>query len=225
MPPRYCTTRAHPLTRRPLGPQRIVRPVCDGCGRIVYAAAKPTAGAVVLRDGRALLARRALDPARGKWDIPGGFLEPDELPEAGAIRELREETGLMITPTALLGFYLDDHPYGDPADNEKVLIIYFLATATGDPHPADDIDRLAELAAPPHPPPPQPRRPRLPPPRPRPRRPAPAHDLTHRPDLARRGVQLNALLRVATASQGANSRASLVLPLSSRESGAAAAAG
>ena len=146
MPPCYCTACGHPLTRRPLGSQGHERPVCDGCGRVAYAAAKPTAGAIVLRDGRALLARRALDPGRGKWDIPGGFLEPDELPEAGAIRELREETGLTITPTALLGFYLDDHPYGDPADNEKVLIIYFLAAATGDPQPADDIDGIAWFA-------------------------------------------------------------------------------
>jgi 8-oxo-dGTP diphosphatase len=89
-----------------------------------------------------LLVQRAVDPGRGKWDIPGGFLEPDELPQEGAIRELREETGLAITPTDLLGFYMDDYPYGPPGSQEKVLIVYFLATATGDAHPADDASAI-----------------------------------------------------------------------------------
>lgn len=143
---RYCTACGHPLTLRPVGPQAIERLVCDGCQRVVYPAAKPTAGAIVLRDGRALLARRAVEPARGKWDVPGGFLEPDELPTTGAIRELHEETGLTITLTELLGFYIDDYPYGHPGDREKVLIVYFLATADGDPHAADDVASLTWFA-------------------------------------------------------------------------------
>ena len=140
MAPRYCADCGAALTERLVGAERIVRPVCDRCGRVHYAAAKPTAGALVVREGRVLLVRRAVNPGRGKWDIPGGFLEPDELPPAGAVRELREETGLTITTTDLLGFYLDDYPYGPPGSNEKVLIVYFLATAVGEPHAADDVD-------------------------------------------------------------------------------------
>ena len=146
MPQRYCAACGHPLTLRPVAPHDIARLVCDGCQRITYPAAKPTAGAIVLRDGRALLARRAVEPARGKWDVPGGFLEPDELPQTGAIRELREETGLDIAITGLLGFYIDDYPYGQPGEREKVLIIYFLATAEGDPHANDDVASLTWLA-------------------------------------------------------------------------------
>ena len=55
--------------------------------------AKPTGSALVVREGRVPLVRRAIEPARGAWDIPGGFLEHDEHPEAGAVRELQEGTG------------------------------------------------------------------------------------------------------------------------------------
>lgn len=146
MTARFCAACGGHLSQGSFPPHGIARPICDRCGRVVYAAAKPTAGALVLRDGRVLLARRGVEPGRGKWDIPGGFLEPDELPQEGAIRELREETGLIIAITGLLGFYLDDYPYGQPGDDEKVLIVYFLATAEGDARPDDDIDGLAWFA-------------------------------------------------------------------------------
>ncbi len=136
--PRFCADCGGALSWREVGAHRVARQVCDGCGRVVYPAAKPTAGALVVRDGRVLLVRRAVEPGRGKWDIPGGFLEPDELPQEGAIRELREETGLAIAITDLLGFYVDDYPYGPPGSAEKVLIAYFLATADGEARPDDD---------------------------------------------------------------------------------------
>ena len=135
---RFCAACGGALRWREVGAQRVERQVCDRCGRMVYPVAKPSAGALVVRGGRVLLVRRAVEPGRGKWDIPGGFLEPDELPQEGAIRELHEETGLAITITDLLGFYVDDYPYGPPGSAEKVLIVYFLATASGEARSDDD---------------------------------------------------------------------------------------
>jgi len=62
---------------------------------------------------RVLLIRRGHEPYAGKWAIPGGFLELDEPAEAGARRELREETGLEIDgPVEPIGFFA--RPGRDP---------------------------------------------------------------------------------------------------------------
>ena len=45
---------------------------------------------------KVLLVKRKNEPYKGRWAVPGGFLEDDETPEAGALRELEEETGLQL---------------------------------------------------------------------------------------------------------------------------------
>lgn len=85
------------------------RATCTGCRRVWYENAKPCATAIIEDDrGRVLLARRATPPGLGLWNLPGGFLEADEAPEAGVVREALEELRLAIEPTALLGAYLED---------------------------------------------------------------------------------------------------------------------
>jgi len=121
------------------------RQICTACRRIHYRNAKPCAGALVVCDGHVLLVKRAIQPFLGCWDIPGGFLEEDEHPEAGAIREVREETGLEVHVTGLLGFYLDHYVYGD--EGGYCLNIYFLAEVVGgQEHPDDDAGDLAWFA-------------------------------------------------------------------------------
>lgn len=60
-------------------------------------------GAVVREDGRLLLIRRGRPPGKGCWSLPGGRLEPEETLEDAVRREVREETGLDVEPTRLLG--------------------------------------------------------------------------------------------------------------------------
>jgi ADP-ribose pyrophosphatase YjhB (NUDIX family) len=122
-----------------------LRQACATCGYIHYRNAKPCAGALVVCDGRVLLVKRVAQPFRGWWDIPGGFLEEDEHPEAGAIREVREETGLEVRLTGLLGFYVDC--YGCDGAGDYCLNIYFLARVVGGrEHPGDDAASLAWFA-------------------------------------------------------------------------------
>ena len=59
-------------------------------------------GGVVVDKGRALLIRRASEPLRGEWSIPGGMLELGETLEQGVARELLEETGLQVRVLELI---------------------------------------------------------------------------------------------------------------------------
>ncbi len=104
---RFCTLCGAALVDRML--DRRIRQVCPSCGQVHWRNAKPTAGALVTRNGKVLLVRRSIEPFLGYWDIPGGFCEADEHPTATAIREIREETGLEIELTGLLGLWLDEY--------------------------------------------------------------------------------------------------------------------
>lgn len=64
----------------------------------------PCVGGLVYDDeGRLLVVRRAHDPGRGLWSVPGGRVEPGEDDAAALVRELREETGLDVVPGPLVG--------------------------------------------------------------------------------------------------------------------------
>jgi ADP-ribose pyrophosphatase YjhB (NUDIX family) len=105
------------------------RDYCPRCPRLLYDNAKPCAGALVVDSaGRLLLGKRAISPFCGLWDIPGGFLEADEHPEAGAVREVFEETGLRVELTGLLGVWMDSYrPGDDPAGWHHSLNFYYTA--------------------------------------------------------------------------------------------------
>jgi 8-oxo-dGTP diphosphatase len=62
-------------------------------------------GAIVIEDGRVLLIKRGKAPHLGEWSIPGGMLELGETLREAAEREAREETGLTVRSTELLGVF------------------------------------------------------------------------------------------------------------------------
>lgn len=75
-----------------------------------YATPKVDTRAVVVRDGRLLLAREASD---GLWSLPGGWADPGASPSENCVREVREETGLRVKAARILAVYdreLHEHP-------------------------------------------------------------------------------------------------------------------
>lgn len=79
--------------------------VCADCGWIHYTNPKIVVGSVCAWDGRILLCRRAIEPRRGFWTLPAGYLEEAESAEAGALREAREEARAKIELLGLLAVY------------------------------------------------------------------------------------------------------------------------
>jgi 8-oxo-dGTP diphosphatase len=92
------------------------------------------------RPGRPIVLIERLNPPPG-WALPGGFLEFGETVEAAALREAREETGLVVTLVALLGVYSD--PARDPR-GQTVSVVY-VGEARGTPQAADDARAVAAV--------------------------------------------------------------------------------
>lgn len=114
---------------------------CAACGRQFWDNPKPCGGAFVAHDGRLLLVQRAKDPWAGHWDVPGGFCDGAEHPEAATVREVREETGLEVHLTGLLGLWLDRY---DDVDAAWTLNVYYHAVAV-DPTRATALDETTAL--------------------------------------------------------------------------------
>ena len=76
---------------------------CPDCGAIHYENPKPTATLICPRDDEILLVKRAVEPSKGLWGLPGGFLENGENLKTGAQRELMEETKLKGEVKQILG--------------------------------------------------------------------------------------------------------------------------
>jgi 8-oxo-dGTP diphosphatase len=77
-------------------------------------------GGVVIDNGRALLIRRGSEPMKGQWSIPGGTLELGESLESGVVRELQEETGLMVRILEMIEVF--DRIYEDEVDATGVVV-------------------------------------------------------------------------------------------------------
>jgi ADP-ribose pyrophosphatase YjhB (NUDIX family) len=112
-------------------------------------------GAVVVHEGRVLLVRRGSEPLKGHWTLPGGVLEVGETLIAGVVREVREETGLLVEPLDLVELVdriqherIDceaGHESGREAGRVRyhyVIADYLCRVTGGEPRAASDADAV-----------------------------------------------------------------------------------
>ena len=121
---RFCPLCGAAVVRRIVARDGREYPVCSGCGFVCYLHPKIVAVTIPVRDGRVLLARRAIEPSHGLWTFPGGYVDWGESVAAAAQREMREEVGLDLAPGGLVGIY-------SYADAPVVIVAYHVTVPDG----------------------------------------------------------------------------------------------
>jgi ADP-ribose pyrophosphatase YjhB (NUDIX family) len=99
-------------------------------------------GAVVVEGGRVLLVRRGREPLKGEWSLPGGLVELGESLEAAMIREVREETGLIVEPLELIELLDRIHRERNRIRYHYVIADYLCRVTGGELRAASDADAV-----------------------------------------------------------------------------------
>ncbi len=99
---KFCSNCASPVSREIPPGDNLPRFVCHACDIVHYQNPNMVLGCVVDCDGRILLCKRSIEPRKGYWTIPAGFMENHETIEQAAIRETREEACATVELGSLL---------------------------------------------------------------------------------------------------------------------------
>ncbi len=134
--PKFCAKCGAPVIRAVPPDDHRERHVCTACRFVHYLDPKVACGTIAERDGRFALIQRNIDPRKGFWSFPCGFMEIDETTEQAAVRETLEETGLEVDLGPLLGAY----SYTDNFFGGAIVVVVYRATVLrGTPCAADDV--------------------------------------------------------------------------------------
>ena len=102
---RFCCHCGTTVSQRvPAGDNR-VRDVCDSCGYIHYQNPRMVTGTLPVYQDKVLLCKRAIEPRKNFWTLPGGFMELNETLEQGALRETVEEAGAEVRIRSLFTLF------------------------------------------------------------------------------------------------------------------------
>ncbi len=99
-------------------------------------------GAVVVQDGRVLLVRRGREPLKGHWTLPGGVLEVGEALVEGVVREVKEETGLVVEAIELIELLDRIHREAGRVRYHYVIADYLCRVTGGELHAGSDADAV-----------------------------------------------------------------------------------
>ena len=136
----YCSRCGTPMITRQVGDKP--RRACSSCGFIHFTDPKVGVGVVVMQDDKLLLVRRRMNPERGKWSLPAGFIDYGEDPKDVAVRETLEETNLNVSIEKLIDVYHNSTPNG----GASVFILYQAQLLGGIPQAGDDADDVGFFA-------------------------------------------------------------------------------
>lgn len=100
---------------------------------------KPCVVVIINKGNKILLARRGVEPAKGKWDLIGGFINNGETAEEAVVRETKEETGLEVSVKQYLGSISD--VYGE-TDVATLNFCYLVQIKNGSPKADSDASEL-----------------------------------------------------------------------------------
>jgi len=105
----YCQSCGSPVSVRVPPNEDRARPVCDACGAIHYVNPKIIAGCIPEYGDKILFCRRAIEPRRGLWTLPAGFMEMGETTVEAAVRETWEEARAQVAVDSLFSLYSIPH--------------------------------------------------------------------------------------------------------------------
>jgi ADP-ribose pyrophosphatase YjhB (NUDIX family) len=111
--------------------------VCPHCDRIFFRNPKVVVTALIEEQGRVLLVRRDIEPGRGLWGLPGGYVDWDEHPEQAMVRECLEETGARVDPLQLLSVQ-----HVILGEEGIVILSYRAQLRGGDIEPRDEVQEV-----------------------------------------------------------------------------------
>jgi 8-oxo-dGTP diphosphatase len=135
---RFCPLCGAPLAREAVPPDHREHAVCTRCRFVFYLNPKLVGATIPEQDGCVLLTRRSIDPGRGLWTFPGGFVDWGETVTDAAVRETFEETGLKVDLTGLLNVYT--YPAA------PVIVVYRAVVVGGALATCDENDQLEWVA-------------------------------------------------------------------------------
>lgn len=130
---RFCPVCGAKLTSSILKDHEPSRLVCAQCGFVFYLDPKLVACVIVEMDEKIILLKRAIEPQKGKWVVPGGYVDRGEVVKTAALRETKEECGIDVRIKRLLGvysypgiveamvFYIADYAGGELIKGDEVL--------------------------------------------------------------------------------------------------------
>lgn len=132
---KYCPSCGTKLRSKKIDNKK--RQFCPVCTWVNYENPWPSAASLVINEKKEiLLVKRGVDPGKGKWALPSGFIEIEETSERACLRELKEETGLRGKIVRLIGVYSQRSIL-----YKRVLIIGYEVEADGKLVPGSDSQR------------------------------------------------------------------------------------